>query len=218
MFLVVPFIVKDCTLSTIATGQFAASLPEFIDKLAHIPLSSIYYHFWGGRMRFSFETIEYQNDFAIWAKKVVQDPILAEKLAVVDPTEYDDLETLKQNLIDIVESHLDQIDYVIWEKTEHRFHFLRSLIVIFQTPWSAREPKEFKSFIRILSPGAIFYHFIDARRRTEKKEDDFSSWLREFSLPQIEAALRDLHSIDPYFLSLLDIKEKIALIMEKHFS
>ena len=99
-----PFLVKDCALTTIALGQTAASLTEFRDKLHIIPTECIYYHFWGARLRPQFIPSEYHNDFAAWAHHKLHDQYLAERLGVIDPTEYDDLENLRFDLIEIVET------------------------------------------------------------------------------------------------------------------
>ena len=71
-----PFIVKDCTLISIATGAEAQNLRELSDRLQTIPPGCIYYHFWGNMLRSSFDEPEYPNDFAAWARRSLHDPRL----------------------------------------------------------------------------------------------------------------------------------------------
>ena len=59
-----PFVIKDCTLIAIATGEEAYNLRELHNQLKTIHPGCIYYHFWGGMLRPSFDEPEYQNDFA----------------------------------------------------------------------------------------------------------------------------------------------------------
>jgi hypothetical protein len=42
------FVVKECSLLTIATGKKAQNLKEMVDHLGNIHIGSIYHHFWGG--------------------------------------------------------------------------------------------------------------------------------------------------------------------------
>ena len=94
-----PFAVKDCALITIATGIRVQNLKEFAVALKDVPLGSIYHHFWGRLLRALFDEPEYNNDFASWASRGLHDKPLAEQLSMVIPTDYQDLEGLRQELI-----------------------------------------------------------------------------------------------------------------------
>ncbi len=169
-----PFYIKDCALSVIATGESASTLLELKEILKRIPLSSIYHHFWGGRLRETFIFPEFQNDFARWAHKYLHDDILSEKLGVLDPTEYANLDEIREVMIEIIEQRLDEVEIIVWSSKRSRFHFLRSIVVVFDTPLVVNHPSELKQIIPNLSPSSIFYHFIDARKRTPTGIDDFS--------------------------------------------
>lgn len=204
-----PFLIKDCALARISTGESAISLMHLRDILTRIPLSSIYYHFWGSRLRPSLMHPEYLNDFAHFAHYSLNDDYLAERFGVIDPTVCNDLEELRAILIDIIEERLDEIRFAVWSKDGQRFHFLRSITVVFDTPLLIQTPSEFKSIVPILSTSSIFYHFIDARRRTPEKTDDFSYWLSSYkeNFPEL---VEKIGHIDPYFLSLLEIRQKLS--------
>ena len=211
-----PFAVKDCALITIATGIKVQNLKEFAVALKNVPLGSIYHHFWGRLLRALFDEPEYNNDFASWASRGLHDKPLAEQLSMVIPTDYEDLEGLRQELMEVIERRLDESEYVPWSKADQQFHFLKSQIVIFDTGIRYDNPAELVPQISKLSTGSIYYHFIDARNRTEERHDDFSSWLNGFG-NEFDELSKNLCSVDPYFSSLKEIRLIVSNIFQKFF-
>lgn len=208
------FLIKSCTLTAIATGEYANSISTLCDKLATVHEDCIYHHFWGGRLFAQFTHPEYHNDFAIWAHRVLHDEKLAEKLSILDPTEYVSLNGLRADLIEILEQNCDDYGYMSIIKKNEAFHFVRSEIIIFDTPFSIADPKDIPQIITALSPGSIFFHFIDARSRTAQRCDDFSSWLMTYG-DQYSHLIEKLRAIDPYFLSLSALKNEVVKVMMK---
>lgn len=209
-----PLVVKDCNLSIIATGEVAESLSELKDILYRIPPTSLYYHFWCGRLRISFVHPEYHNDFAQWAYFGLRDKTLAERLTMIDPTEYNNYEDLRKKVIDVVEERLEELEYRLWTEKEDRFHFLRSIIIVYDTGVTILQPLDLKTIIPKMSPTSIFYHFIDARRRTADGSDDFSLWLASFG-DQFKDLIQNIKLIDPYFLSLSEIKQRLVQLFSE---
>ncbi len=208
-----PFHVKDCNLALIATGEVAESLIELRDLLYRIPSSSLYYHFWGARLRTSF--IQYHNDFARWAHFGLNDDILTERLSIIDPTEYPDLEDLRIVVVDILEDRLEEVQLITWSRNESKFHFLRSIIIVYDSGYSISVPSDLKEIIPKFTPSSIFYHFIDAKRRTSDKSDDFSLWLSSFDQKFTEL-IKKIKLIDSYFLSLTEIKQQLADLFNQY--
>jgi hypothetical protein len=204
-----PFAVKDCALISIATGTRAQDLREFRDRLAATSLSCIYYHFWGGLLRPYFDEPEYQNDFAAWAWHGLRDSILAERLALVDPTQFDTLEELRQELVDIVEERMDESVLATWIKARTSFHFTHAQIVVFDTNRRLNDPEELTRGIADMTSGSIFYHFIDARGRTIHGKNDFTEWLYQFGSAKDILANR-LASVDPYFTTLSELRSELS--------
>ena len=161
-----PFLVKDCALIALATGQSASQLEDLRDELATVDVSSIYHHFWGGLLEARFDEREYNNDFAAWARHGLHDAVLAERLAVLDPGRYHDIEELRWALIERVEARLDEASHLAWARSSTPFELVSSRIVVFETDYRLREPEELARRMHELSTSSIFYHFIDARRRT----------------------------------------------------
>jgi len=211
-----PFAVKDCTLIAIATGIHAQNLRELKDKILTIHPGSIYYHFWGGLLNPRFEEPEFNNDFAAWVYHSLHDPILAERLAVIDPTRFSDIEELRHELIDVIEERLYEIEIVPWAKTDEQFHFIRSQIVVFDTHKRIVDPKELANVLPSMSLGSIFYHFIDARRRTEEKIDDFRAWLKGFGDTYSDLC-HLISAIDPYFVTLTELRQALSHLFKQYF-
>ncbi|MDF1615768.1 DUF5752 family protein [Desulfurivibrio dismutans] len=204
-----PFALKDCSLIAIATGRKAFTLVEFRDHLRDVTLDSVYHHFWGGLLGARFEEREFNNDFAAWCRHHLHEPGLAEQLAVVDPGEHRKLESLRRELLDIIDERLDSSELAPWLRAERPFEFLRSQLVIFATGKTLQHPSEMSAVLPEIATGSVFYHFIDARRRLEDGGDDFSFWLAGFGA-EYEELRRGLGKIDPFFASLSQVREELV--------
>jgi hypothetical protein len=172
-----PFEFKDCALIGLSVGKTAHSLRELRDRLGEVPPQSLWHHFFESLLRPAFDDPEYPNDFALWAKRSLHDDVLAERLGVIDPVEFEDVEHLRQHLVDVVE---DRLSEMAWEHSVapgHEFYFLRSQVVVVSSGISAASPRELGQRIRGLPTGSIFFHVVDARRRSPLHVDDFSVWL-----------------------------------------
>lgn len=210
-----PFLVRDCALIALATGRKANQLPELRRELAEVDSSSIYHHFWGGLLQPRFEEREYNNDFAAWARHGIHDGVLAERLAALDPAVFPDLEALRRELLEQVDTRLDEQEYLSWTRATIQFEFLSSQIVVLNTGRELRAPRDLLRAVPEMSTGSIFYHFIDARRRTSDGSDDFCGWLG--ACGDRYAVLRQaLAGVDPYFGSLTDLRARLARVLTEH--
>lgn len=211
-----PFLVKDCALAAIATGSRAQNLGEFRDRIKTIPAESIYYHFWRQSIETSLVPGSFYNDFSHWAHYQLHDDILAERIALIDPSEYEDLEKLRSDIIDVIENRLDEQDSTTLFSNADPFHFIRSKIVVFNTPYKMDHPKDLVKIIPIISRSSIFYHFIDARRREIISLDDFSSWLYSYH-EEFAPLIERLKQIDPYFIPLANLQQKLSSTITEYF-
>jgi hypothetical protein len=209
------FLVKDCGLIAIATGRKVLTLKELHDALEGVTAASIYYHFWGGLLQPRFEEREYHNDFAAWAAHALHDAVLAERLAVIDPTVYIDLQGLRQELISVLETRIEEDEERAWRPAMRQFELIRAQIVVFNTGRSFEQPQQLAAHIPKMSTGSIFYHFIDARRRLAEG-NDFSAWLTALNAGYDDLARR-LVGIDPFFGNLPELRDRITAVMTAHF-
>lgn len=210
-----PFAVKDCALMALGTGERAQNLRELRDRLQTTHPACIYHHFWGGLLRPLFDDPEYQNDFAGWAWHGLRDARLAEKLALVDPNQCADLDDLRRELVEVIEERLEESEFIPWANTNQQFYFVRSQIVVFDTNLRILDPAMLRETLPRLSVGSIFYHFIDARRRTASRKDDFSEWLLGFG-DRCTGMVQRLLAIDPYFSSLTELRRELEAVLKDY--
>lgn len=211
------FALKDCAPIAIATGRRAFQLTELRDILVSIGADSIYFHFWGGLLEPRFEEREYNNDFASWVWHGLHDAPLAERLAALDPTAYANLEDLRQELLSVIEARLDESEYLHWLHAILPFSFIRSQLVVFDTQKRVAQPQELAELMPHLSITSVFYHFIDARRRSADGSDDFRVWLQGFG-DRYEDLCARLAAVDPYFETLTELRAQLAELFAAQFA
>lgn len=209
------FALMDCALIAISTAEEAQNLRELRDHLQTTHEGCIYHHFWSGLIRTHYHDPEYQNDFAVWGWRALRDRVLAEKLSLIDPSVYPDLHSLRTEVIEIIEQHLYEHEHVPWARNGDQFYFMRSQIVVFDSGIRLRTPEELQSIFPTISLSSIFYHFIDARRRTFESKNDFSLWLDGFSGKYGELS-ESLDQLDPYFTTLSTLRDDIASLFKRH--
>jgi hypothetical protein len=210
------FRIKDCALIALSTGYKSRNLRELRDRLSAIDTSSLEYHFWGGLLRAGFEEREYVNDFAEWIYHELREKPLAERLAIIDPSDHPDNESLRQELINELEEYLDTHESMTWAKPDKQFEFLNSQIVVFSTNKTIERPEVLPEKVPHMSASSIFYHFIDARRRAPDHGDDFRAWLAAWGEDYMDLRKR-LADIEPYFTTLIDLRQQIAGIFQGYF-
>lgn len=213
----IDFAIKDCALAIIATGRRAQTLRELRDVLRDVQLGSIYHHFWGTLLRPQFSDREFNNDFATWCRHSLHDATAAERLAVIDPAFYSDLEDLRQELIEVIEERLDETELVLFARGDRQFHFSQSVIVVFDTHRRLKHPRELVEALPTMSVGSIFYHFVDARRREPIGKDDFQAWLMGMG-PEYDELSDSVAAIDPYFESLYVLRDRLSEVFAGFFS
>jgi len=193
----------------------AQNLRELRDHLQAVHPGSIYFHFWGGQLRPDFDDPEYNNDFASWAAHALHDLKLAERLGVIDPADFSLIESLRQELIDIIEERLDETEFLNWAPRDKQFHFVRAQTVVFDTGRRLKHPRELTAAFPALSLGSIYYHFIDARRREPQLVDDFTPWLARCG-EQYGDLCAQFAQLDPYFITLAELRTQLTSIVRNY--
>jgi hypothetical protein len=206
-----PFRIMDCSLAAIATGRRAQNLRELRDHLREVDVDSVYYHFWGSRLRPRFDEPEYNNDFASWAHRGLRDEVTAERLSIIDPRDHTSLENLRNEVVEVIDARLYEQDFVPWSKTDQQFSFIRSQIVVLDTGVTIENVDELVSSLSLMSTSSVYYHFIDARRRTASGSDDFSAWLSDAG-SRSSALIEALAGVDPYFVTLADLRSQLISV------
>lgn len=211
-----PFALMDCALISIATGEIAHNLRELSDRLRRMEDPAVtYFHFWGGLLRPHFVDPEYQNDFAAWAYHDLHERRLAERLAIINPTDFDAIDDLRSKVIDEIEERMDEEDFERHVEAEYPFYFMRFQIVIFDTRHRIQTPEQLLDIIPTISLGSLFYHFIDSRRRTQSRRNDFSEWMGGWGEQYANLAAQ-IAAVDPYFNSLTELRNHLHAILQSN--
>jgi hypothetical protein len=189
-------------------GQ-ALNLRELHDRITVCPADSIYHHFCETPLRPSFDDPDYRNDFAVWSHYALNDEILAERLGVLDPYDFRDMEDLRQTVLDIIDERLSELSHFPWAKSGMAFSFLQAHTVVFDTDRYFETPDELPLVLSQMTTSSLYYHFLEARRRVEGKLDDFTAWLTEWD-GRGDAIIKAFSEVDFYFLTLKDLQSKLA--------
>ncbi len=205
-----PFQVRDCTIITRMGGvDTAMNLRELRERVAAIPVECIFHHFHETLIRPTFDDPEFRNDFAVWASRHLRDRVLAERLGILNPYSFEDFEQLRATIIDIIDERLSEIPFIPWVPKGQEFHFMRAATVIFDTGVVLCTPGDLLEHIPKMSLSTIYYHFVEARRRTPNRSDDFTAWLQGLTESPLEI-IQALERIDFYFLNLTELKAKLV--------
>ena len=204
-----PFRVLDCALTTLSLGRSARNLRELRDHLSTVEVQSISHHFYDALLRPAFDDPEYRNDFALWTRRQLHDAPLAERLGVIDPGDFDDLEELRQHLIEVVEDRLSEASDVPQAARGKEFHFLKSQRVVLDTGLRAETPEDLGKLIPRLSTGTIYSHVIEVRRRQPHQADEFSAWLAQWGA-RYEPLCDRIRAVDFHLWSLSEMRDRIA--------
>ncbi len=208
-----PFVFVGCIELQELLGEWAEDEKQLVDLLEQVPLDSIYYHTHSYFLRHRYIPTPFTNDFANWAALEVRDQVLAEKLAVVDPFEFDGLEPLRDELISIIDEHLSRMAIVPRVVFGEPFYFKQSRIIEVPTGREAWTLREFRNALSEVDISAIYYHMFEARIRLDRRESDFSIWLQKgLGLPELAEKVRTLH---PYLGSLERLRSRLLVVCDE---
>jgi trehalose synthase-fused probable maltokinase len=182
-------------------GVRAEDERQLMELIEQVPLDSIYYHTHGFFLRHKFLAGIYPNDFATWAAVHLRDQALGERLAMVDPAEFENLEALRDRLVSIIDEHLRRLHGVprIVSVAEP-FDFVRSRTVEIPTGIEVRTLDDFRQALLEVDISAIYYHLVEARLRLGRNQNDFAAWLaRGLGLARLATSVQE---VNPYGVSL----------------
>uniref|UniRef100_A0A7C4NS59 Uncharacterized protein n=1 Tax=Thermodesulfobacterium geofontis TaxID=1295609 RepID=A0A7C4NS59_9BACT len=203
-----PFIFKSELWIPKYTGIKVYSINEFIKALKEIDKFSIFYHMYINIFNYHNLPTFYTNSISYWFFKNGY-LLLAEKLSIIDPLDYFDLEELRIALINILEENYDKN----WNRKEkYPFYFITAEREIIECERVAHNLDEFIEGIKKSSINSLFYHLITSRIENKTIINDYSAWL--YSIGESKKAEK-INKLDPYTMTLYEIKEEIIKILEK---
>ncbi len=198
-------------------GKKASNLKEFLKCIQTIDDESIFFHIYHTLRQHHFAIPEYSNDFAHWLKKELHEDVLAERFTYIRISQYDDIEIVKQKLIDSLKKRLDEGSNGMRNVPEERsFHFVRARIIALPTKCRAKNLKEFAKCIEEIEKDSLFYHFFSARLKPGnnkgKHTDDFSKWISKIGHPEIAD---EISALNPYGYTLEGLRKEILKIIRE---
>ena len=194
-------------------GQQAEDEKELAELVEEVPLDSIHFHTHSYFLRHRFIELAYPNDFSQWVVMQVGDHVLGERLAVVDPFDYPNLEDLREEIISIIDDHLSRMSTIPRVVFGEPFHFKRSRILEVPIGLEARSLGEFRQVVSEVDVSAIYFHMFEAHFRLGREESDFSAWIRS-GLDLHELADR-IRSINPYLGSLERLRSSLITVCDE---
>lgn len=192
------------------TGLKARTLPELVSRLREVPGASVFYHTHHSFLSHHFEKPVMHNDFAIWVSEALQEEALGEKLAAIDLLEFTSIRQLRDALAAAAGAGLESPAFRLREcPPGDEFHFCRSVSFVMPTGAVASSVAELFQKVAGITNVSLYFHFLEARLRLERRTNDFSHWLRR----QGENALADaIDRLDPYLVTLDELRDQIVAL------
>ncbi len=202
-----PFIFKSELWIPKYTGIKAHSLSEFIEIFKTIDEFSIFYHMYINIFNYHNLPTFYANSISYWFYKN-GNLLLAEKISIVDPLDYFDLNELRHAILEILEKNYDPE----WDKQEYSpFYFIKAEREIIDCEKIANTLEQFIEGVKKSSINSVFYHMVTSRIENKTLVNDYSAWL--FNMGEAKKAEK-INKLDLYTLNLYDVKKEIIKILE----
>jgi hypothetical protein len=196
-------------------GKRAIDEQRLLELIEAVPGDSIYYHTHSYYLRHPYAQGLFPNDFATWATLYAQDRLLGERLGILDPFEFEDIEQLRSDIVSIIGEHLNQLGSIPRCLTDEPFEFVRSHILESELGLEVRTLREFREALAQVEVGAIYNHVCEARLRKGRLPGDFACWLAAeegLSMPELAAQVVKIGRLG---LSLEGIREHIVRLCDR---
>lgn len=171
-----PFRFVSCMELREVLGKRATDELRLMEIIEEAPADSIYYHTHSYYLRHAYNQGLYPNDFATWAALHVQDRVLGERLGILDPFEFDDIEQLRNEILGILGDHLSHLRVVPACRSGEPFEFVRSHVIEVDIGLEAWTLGEFREALAHVEAGALYTHVCEARLRKGRLPGDFAHW------------------------------------------
>ena len=196
------------------TGRKAHNLDELLELIKTCSSSSIFYHTFSAFRKLREVQTPYNNDFAVWIARDLNEEALAEKLLAVDLAEYNTIESLRSRILEILEGYRKE-NPASFERTAAEPFYLYSLVrFVYLTDKFAYNLSSFRQLLDTISTDSIYYHFIESRLQTQLQADDFSSWMQEN--PDYQELAEKIRKIDMNIHTLEELRVRIGETIDKY--
>jgi len=185
----------------------AAGEQDLLEGIEEVDGASIYYHTHSYYLRGKYRHDRYPNDFATWVAEHVRDRVLSERLSMVDPSTFQDVEALRRGLIAVLEEHLETLRFSPRTLFGDPFEFVRAQVVVLPTGIEVGSRADLKAALAAASPETLFYHFFEDVFGRGRRSGSLVDWVAEdpADAPLAAALVR----INPYCLHLEQLRNRI---------
>ena len=197
---------------TLLTNLRARDLAALLEHIRVVPGSVIYYHTHHFLVQHQYLSPEPPNDFAYWVTNVLQEDRLGEQLAAIDLIQFRTIRALRERIIEVIETYLNERRQLRIAPEGEEFHFRESVSFILPTNHVARNLTEFADCMEQIGFGSLSFHFFSARLRLERGEDDFSEWCRSLGEHDLAKAIARL---DPYTYTMDGLRKEVVRLVRR---
>lgn len=197
---------------TLLTDRRARDLAELLEHLRAVPGSVIYFHTHHFLVQHQYLSPEPPNDFAYWVTHGLQEERLGEQLAAIDLIQFRTIRALRERIINVVETYLEERKQLRTAPEGEEFHFREAVSFVFSTNHVARTLSEFADCMEQIGFGSLSFHFFDARLRLERGENDFSDWFESLGERELGAAIARL---DPYTYTMDGLRKEVVRLVRR---
>ena len=213
-----PFHFVGCLELREMLGRRAVDIQQLMSVIEDAPLDSVYYHTHSYYLRHEYAPTLFPNDFATWAAISVRDRVLSERLGLIDPFEFRDLESLRTEIVGTIDSHLKQLWNVPRLIHGEPFEFVRSHIIEVDLEVMAGGLKEFRDLLATVDRSALFNHICEAKIRKGRRSNDFVAWISSDNGLHLPALAEQVAAIQPIGLTLEGIRARTLDVLDKWIS
>jgi hypothetical protein len=209
-----PFIFMTSSSLVTITDRQAHNIKELLEGIRQVSGSSIFHH--SHQVYREWQTFGRPpiHDFAYWTGEVIREKSLGERLAAVDPTQYDDIRGFRSRLEEIIGEYIQSDPIINQAPAGSQFNFCESTSIILDTGIRACNIDEFIEAMGKITRRCLYYHLFEARIRLHRFDNDFSIWLREQAdAPEIADQISKL---DISVFSLEQIRAHLFMILGKY--
>jgi hypothetical protein len=208
-----PFLFTGCWELREMVGRSARDEQQLLEAIEEIPVDSLFYHTHSFFLRHKYIAGPYPNDFATWAAIQVHDRVLGEKLGILDPYDFENLEALRAEIVNIIDEHLSQLQIIPRVVYGEPFDFMQSRIIEVPTGLEAQTLAEFRKILATVDTSVVYYHNFEAIFRLVRRKGDFALWIEEqLDLPDLA---QKISRVDFYMTSLESILHRIIKLCDE---
>ena len=212
-----PFRFVSCMELREVLGKRAMDEHRLLELIEEVPADSIYYHTHSYFLRHAYSQQLYSNDFATWVVLYAQDRVLGERLGVLDPFDFSDIEQLRDEILRILADHLNHSTVPRFIVSEP-FEFIRSHIIEVPLGLEARTLSEFYDALADVEVGAVYNHVCEARMRKRLQSVDFACWLSSVEGLGLQELAMNVEQVGRLGLSLEGMRSKILRLCDQELA